>query len=144
MNKVFLSLVFGFAVIGAIVVFQATKTTASLVLLPSDLEESSGQTFKRIRVAGRVADSAIDYKTDPSAELKFSIVNPPTHQNEPLDPSGPVPVVYKGLRPDMFAVGRDVIIDGDFQDGVLQANRLNTQCPSKYEPASPDNPPQSG
>lgn len=49
-----------------------------------------------------------------------------------------VPVVYQGLRPDMFAVGRDVIIDGEFKDGVVFASSLLTQCPSKYEAPSPD------
>jgi len=37
----------------------------------------------------------------------------------------------------MFAAGRDVIIQGDYIGGVLKANNLVTQCPSKYEPAAP-------
>ena len=38
----------------------------------------------------------------------------------------------------MFTAGRDVIIDGEYKDGVLQAQKLLTQCPSKYEPPSPE------
>ncbi len=49
-----------------------------------------------------------------------------------------VPVVYQGLRPDMFEAGRDVIIDGEFKDGVVIASSLLTQCPSKYEAPSPE------
>ena len=50
----------------------------------------------------------------------------------------PVPVIYRGLRPDMFTAGRDVIIDGSFENGTVVASSLLTQCPSKYEAPSPE------
>jgi cytochrome c-type biogenesis protein CcmE len=59
------------------------------------------------------------------------------------DPKGseiPVPVVYRGLKPDMFAAGRDVLIDGDYEGSVIKAAKLQTQCPSKYEPVVPGAP----
>jgi hypothetical protein len=37
----------------------------------------------------------------------------------------------------MFQAGRDVLIDGDFKGGKIIAAKLQTQCPSKYEPAMP-------
>jgi cytochrome c-type biogenesis protein CcmE len=46
-------------------------------------------------------------------------------------------VVFENLKPDMFAAGRDVLIDGDYVGGVIRAAKLQTQCPSKYEPALP-------
>jgi cytochrome c-type biogenesis protein CcmE len=33
----------------------------------------------------------------------------------------------------MFAEGRDVIIEGKYVDGTLQAQTIMTSCPSKYE-----------
>jgi cytochrome c-type biogenesis protein CcmE len=33
----------------------------------------------------------------------------------------------------MFAEGRDVIIEGRYVDGTLQAQQIMTSCPSKYE-----------
>ena len=46
-----------------------------------------------------------------------------------------VEVVYKGSVPDAYRIGREVIIDGQIRDGVLQAtpDTLVAKCPSKYE-----------
>jgi cytochrome c-type biogenesis protein CcmE len=45
-----------------------------------------------------------------------------------------VPVVYHGSVPDLFAIGRHVVIDGRLRQGVFVAQRdtLVTKCPSKY------------
>jgi cytochrome c-type biogenesis protein CcmE len=47
-----------------------------------------------------------------------------------------VPVVYRGSVPDMFAVGRDISLDGRLRNGVFVGveNTLVTKCPSKYSP----------
>jgi cytochrome c-type biogenesis protein CcmE len=46
-------------------------------------------------------------------------------------------VVYHGTVPDLFAVGREVVVTGKLHDGVFVANTdsLSTKCPSKYQPA---------
>ena len=48
-----------------------------------------------------------------------------------------VPVVYHGSVPDLFKVGRHVVVDGRYRNGVFVAQRdsLVTKCPSKYTPA---------
>ena len=45
-----------------------------------------------------------------------------------------VPVVYTGAVPDAYKVGRDIVIDGTLENGVLKAvpDTLVTKCPSKY------------
>lgn len=48
----------------------------------------------------------------------------------------PVPVTYRGIRPDMFSEGREVVVEGRYQDGGLAARQIMTSCPSKYEPAT--------
>ena len=50
--------------------------------------------------------------------------------------SGSVPVVYTGSVPDLFRVGREVMLTGQLQNGVFVAERdsLVTKCPSKYAP----------
>jgi cytochrome c-type biogenesis protein CcmE len=47
-----------------------------------------------------------------------------------------VPVVYTGSVPDLFRMGRDVVVDGRLRNGVFVAvpNTLVTKCPSKYSP----------
>ena len=49
-----------------------------------------------------------------------------------------VPVVYSGTVPDLFKVGRDIVVDGRLQGGrfVAVPNTLVTKCPSKYSPTT--------
>ena len=137
MGKVFISLVIAFIVCGGALVYQATRGTSSLVLSPSEvLSKGASRDLKRIRVGGRVVDP-ISYQTEPSMVLSFSVKNPGGGE-------GIVPVVYRGLKPDMFAAGRDVLIDGDYVGGTIQAAKLQTQCPSKYEPVVPGAAPAQG
>jgi cytochrome c-type biogenesis protein CcmE len=47
-----------------------------------------------------------------------------------------VPVVYHGSVPDLFKVGRHIVVDGRYRNGVFVAKHdtLVTKCPSKYTP----------
>lgn len=41
-------------------------------------------------------------------------------------------------KPDMFAPGRDVIVEGRLaRDGTIEARQVLTSCPSKYGPKQP-------
>lgn len=134
MNKVFLSLVTVMAAFAVFMVIQATKESSADVLIPSALaQHPSDQPLHRIRVGGKVADMPIDYKVEPKFLLSFSLIDP----GKDSKPTRPIPVLYEGIRPDMFAVGRDVIVDGEYVGGTLRAAKLLTQCPSKYEPPAP-------
>ncbi len=56
------------------------------------------------------------------------------------DPSGPtVAVVYTGSVPDLFATGRDIVVDGKLENGTFVAapDSMITKCPSKYSAAKP-------
>jgi cytochrome c-type biogenesis protein CcmE len=48
-----------------------------------------------------------------------------------------IPVVYHGSVPDLFKVGRHIVVDGRYSNGVFVAQKdtLVTKCPSKYTPA---------
>ena len=52
-----------------------------------------------------------------------------------------VPVVYHGSVPDLFKVGRHVVVEGKLRNGVFVAKpgSLVTKCPSKYTPAKSSN-----
>jgi cytochrome c-type biogenesis protein CcmE len=47
-----------------------------------------------------------------------------------------VAVRYTGSVPDLFKVGRHIVVDGQLRRGtfVAQPNSLITKCPSKYAP----------
>ena len=135
MGRIFISLVLFFVVAGGVLVYQATSGTSSLVLTPTELlTRAHASDLPRIRVGGKVVDP-IEYQTEPGFLLRFSV-------SDPVGSSSVVPVEYRNLKPDMFQAGRDVLIDGDFKGGKIVAAKLQTQCPSKYEPAMPGAAPE--
>jgi cytochrome c-type biogenesis protein CcmE len=48
-----------------------------------------------------------------------------------------VPVVYHGSVPDLFKVGRHIVLTGKLHSGTFvgDSGSLVTKCPSKYAPA---------
>jgi cytochrome c-type biogenesis protein CcmE len=85
-----------------------------------------------VRVAGRVAAGSVRKQTTAAGtQLDFVLGEFVTGGG-----SAPgVPVHFTGVLPDMFAEGRDVIVEGAYHDGVLHAQTVMTSCPSKYEAA---------
>ena len=87
-----------------------------------------------VRVAGRVQDGSIQW--DPAAlNLTFRLM-PIEQEPTPVEVTqAGVSVSYQGILPDMFAEGRDVIIEGMYTpEQQLVASTIMTSCPSKYEP----------
>jgi cytochrome c-type biogenesis protein CcmE len=84
-----------------------------------------------IRVAGRVQAGSMQW--DPK-DLRLSFLLGPFTDGAP---GGTVPVRYQGVLPDMFAEGRDVIVEGRYHAtrAGIEARIIMTSCPSKYEPA---------
>ena len=126
MGRIFVALIVVFLVGGSIAVWQATSDTAARVLMPHQLVAEKTD-HERIRVVGMVsAAHPIDYRLEPKIELRFAL-------EDKQQPGVVIAVMYRGAKPDMFAAGRDVIIDGDLRSGVVVATSLLTQCPSKYK-----------
>jgi len=79
-----------------------------------------------LRLEGKVAPGTIQADTA-SLTLKFNITDAS---------QASLPVVYKGVTPDMFQENLDVVVEGALdQSGQFTATRLLTSCPSKYEAA---------
>jgi len=77
-----------------------------------------------LKVKGMVVDGSIQRDPNDYLKVKFSI----EEKNSNLQ------VEYQGVTPDMFADGREVVVEGTLnKDGVFHANTLLTSCPSKYE-----------
>jgi cytochrome c-type biogenesis protein CcmE len=78
-----------------------------------------------LRVKGWVRTGTMQW--DPATnELAFELAR--------QDGSGAVPVTYKGILPDMFAEGREVVVEGRDDGSAFRARQVLTSCPSKYEP----------
>jgi cytochrome c-type biogenesis protein CcmE len=128
----------------AYLIITAVHNTAEYYLTVDEAKarqvELSGQ---MLRVAGRVVPGTIQW--DPSSlTLKFAITQPPPGDGQPavttVAATARVParftIVSRGQpKPDMFAPGRDVIVEGLVtQDNTIQARQVLTSCPSKYSP----------
>jgi cytochrome c-type biogenesis protein CcmE len=135
----------------AYLIFFAVRQTAEYYVTVNELHQRRGElTGQMIRVAGRVQPEAIGWDAS-SLTLSFAIAQPPDGTNQPpsqpqLTPvvaSAPVAfrVVSRGQpKPDMFAPGRDVIVEGRLgADNTIEARQVLTSCPSKYVPKDPAN-----
>jgi cytochrome c-type biogenesis protein CcmE len=87
-------------------------------------ETLAGET---LRVKGWVRHGSIN--RDPTTnQLSFELAR--------QDDTSGVPVAYHGIMPDMFAEGREVVVEGRYDGRGLAARQIMTSCPSKYEPAA--------
>lgn len=85
-------------------------------------------TNEGVRVAGRVGTGSMNW--DPK-DLRLQFLLGSFKEGEPAQA---VPVHYQGILPDMFAEGRDVIVEGRYShENILEAKTIMTSCPSKYE-----------
>ena len=109
-------------------VYGAAKESKKPVVTVASLV-SQGRPRTNVRVGARVAEIPFDYKTSPKLELNFSVRDQADERGEHL-----VLVTYYGPLPETLKSGRDVIIEGNFENNRFLALVLQTQCPSKYEP----------
>jgi len=142
--RVKLRFVIGSALIVAAVAYLITtaiRNTSEYYLTVDEVAarqaELGGQA---LRIAGRVKPGTISWEPS-SLTLKFAMVQIPDPQA-----SGAVkPVVAAESpafsvtcmgepKPDMFADGRDVIVEGKLMpSGEIAATQVLTSCPSKYQ-----------
>ena len=101
----------------------ATGSMMYFLTLPEVQQKLITLKGEPIRVSGKVTEDPIHWDVR-NLSLTFVIG----------DAQSRIPVRYKGVKPDMFQAGVDVIVEGRIeQDGVLMASILMTSCPSKYQ-----------
>ncbi len=116
-------------IVGAVaaLVYTAVDQT-KMYMLTVDEYLSTRQAYAgtTVRVAGRVRPASMQWD-DGRHELQFELGD--------IQGEGVVAVHYSGLLPDMFAEGRDVVVEGPPEAGdTFEATTVLTSCPSKYEP----------
>lgn len=135
----------------AYLIITAVRNTAEYYLTVNEVKarqsELSGQV---LRVAGRVEAGTISWNPA-TLTLKFAMTQPSPNDGQPgVKPvaattaeGSPDPVSFKVVssgepKPDMFAPGRDVIVEGRLGTGdTIEARQVLTSCPSKYAPKQP-------
>jgi cytochrome c-type biogenesis protein CcmE len=106
-------------------VYAGIKTTSMYYFeMDQFLTQRSAHAGEDLRVKGWVRTGSIQWDAATSS-LAFELAR--------KDGTDPVPVAYKGILPDMFAEGREVVVEGRYETPGLRAKQIMTSCPSKYE-----------
>src|SRR5215813_1005670 len=132
-RRFFLGILF---VIGAVayLIYTGIRETSNYYLTIEEfLPQKEAFANEGVRLAGRVQAGSIQW--DPKALQLSFVLGPFKAQEGAAAQTDGIPVHYQGVLPDMFAEGRDVIVEGQYQaEQALVAKTLMTSCPSKYEP----------
>lgn len=79
-------------------------------------------------IQGDIIGDSVEWNAD-KIQLRFNV----------KDEEGNIlHVVHSGVKPDNFTEGIIAILEGTYrEDGVFEAERVKTRCPSKYEARDP-------
>lgn len=103
----------------------ALKDSFAYFTTPSDI--ISGKiTAKRLRLGGLVEAGSLK-KTGLTAEFKVT------------DGKSTLPVIYKGVLPDLFREGQGVVAEGVVIDGLFRADTVLAKHDEKYIPKEVSN-----
>jgi cytochrome c-type biogenesis protein CcmE len=129
-RKIRLVVALSAAVLLASALVYTSFSAATEASTPSQLLGGGGAPGRSVELTGKVAAGSVQRSSD---TLRFAI-------RDRKGGSAKIPVVYKGIVPDPFRVGREVIVTGKLQNGTFMAERdsLVTKCPSKFQ-AKPSN-----
>jgi cytochrome c-type biogenesis protein CcmE len=132
MNHVRLKLVVGGIAIALAVALLATAGIREglVYYLPVDEFLAGDHQLRRVRLHGTVSEE--NYESDSAGlHARFDL----------LGDERRLRVEYRGVVPDLFKAGRDVVVEGQLdEDGVFQGDTLLTKCASKYETAGGEAP----
>ena len=90
---------------------------------PSDLLTKHFTPTQRLRVGGLVEQGSV-HKQGDGVTVRFVVT----------DTAESVPVVYKGILPDLFREGQGIVAEGTFHDGVFEASEVLAKHDENYMP----------
>jgi cytochrome c-type biogenesis protein CcmE len=120
--------------LGYLAVSGVQESKSYYVTIKEMNEMGDGAFSKRLRVAGNVQPGSIHRQ---GTHVEFTLAE----QGRTLD------VVYSGTEapPDTFKDNAQALAEGNYgRDGVFHAKQLQAKCASKYGPAKPGQPGQTG
>ncbi|MHB8732843.1 MAG: cytochrome c maturation protein CcmE [bacterium] len=114
----------------AYLVYGGIQQGATYWVTVGELRQRAPSLPSRVRLGGTVAAGTVRWD-DAHRHLSFVIT----------DGASTLPVRYTGVVPDIFAEGRQVVVEGGIaRDGAFDATTLLAKCPTKYNPADPTSP----
>jgi cytochrome c-type biogenesis protein CcmE len=113
------------AALAIFVIYTAVAGAGVPQIQPSDLAQHHGN----VLLVGKVVSASGDAHTAQGMHFRLRDVTD--------NKAARADVVYHGTVPDLFKIGREVVVTGSLQNGtfVAQNGSLSTKCPSKYAPA---------
>ncbi len=112
--------------VGFLVWTAVDQTKMYMITVPEFLAAGEAYADSTVRIAGKVAPGSMNWNAD-TRELEFTVV-------DMGGAPGELRVHYAGLLPDMFAEGRDVVVEGPYtRADPFEARSVLTSCPSKYQ-----------
>lgn len=108
---------------------SSIRSTGVYYLTPTELAAklAADPSLRRVgvKLGARVVPGSIR-RAEGGREYAFQVT----------DGARDVPVVYKGIAPDTFTDGVDVVVEGRMaEDGTFHATTLLAKCASRYESA---------
>src|SRR3546814_9730984 len=116
----------GMAMLGLAVALVLTAFQDSIVFFysPSDLAEKDVSPGQRFRLGGLVAEGSVARGSE-GITIRFRVT----------DGTKEVPVVYRGVLPDLFREGQGVVTEGTMAaDGVFAASEVLAKHDENYMP----------
>ena len=90
---------------------------------PSEIVEKAPPAGQRLRIGGLVAEGSVKWTDDGSVQFEVT------------DRVNNVPVVFRGLLPDLFREGQGVVAEGALDgDGIFMASDILAKHDEKYMP----------
>jgi cytochrome c-type biogenesis protein CcmE len=123
-RKIRLVVALSAAVLLASALVYTSFSAATEASTPSQLLKGGVSSSRSVELTGKVAAGSVRHSGE---TLRFAV----------RDRNGTVsvPVVYSGIVPDPFRVGREVVVTGHLRGGTFVGERdsLVTKCPSKFQ-----------
>ncbi len=105
-------------------VLRALKSNVAFFLSPSEVAAKQAPTGKTFRIGGLVQNGTLKREPD-GLTIRFAVT----------DTANSIPIVYKGILPDLFKEGRGCVAQGRVGgDGVFYADQIMAKHDEKYMP----------
>ncbi|HEU4759707.1 MAG TPA: cytochrome c maturation protein CcmE [Dehalococcoidia bacterium] len=112
-----------FVLASAYLAFSGARSSMAYYLTVGELlDRSPTMTGASIRLGGKAVPGSISWDQI-GGRLAFRVT----------DGSRQIPVAYRGVVPDAFKPGAEVVVEGTFDGTTFTATRLFAKCPSKFE-----------
>lgn len=104
-------------------VLAALQESIAFFVTPSQLASGAVEPGKRLRIGGLVEEGSIERGADGTVRFRVT------------DTAADVPVVYRGVLPDLFREGQGVVALGTLrEDGTFVASEVLAKHDERYMP----------